>query len=264
MQKLGDVMNAMYPPSGAPPTDVPEPVSLYRDDCPVCRGVGVVLNEREWERNGFRGGLVPCPQCGAAKQQARLERISGLSADMKTWYLDGFASQFGRHEALDAAREAVAQPRGFLTFHGAWGTGKTYLLASVVNECRRLGMAAVYTTVADLLDEFRTAFNPKAEEGYSALWERVISCKVLALDEAEKFRATEWAEERFFALVDNRYRHLGECLTLFATNVPVKRGATIIERTSYPGYLEDRLLDGRCRVVAVTGGSVRPHAGWRE
>lgn len=262
MQSIGEAIKQQYPNVGLAARSEQGQVSLYPDDCPDCRGVGYLFDEAEWERKGFRGGLVPCPRCGAARQQARLERVSGLSPEMQRWTLDGFSKRFGRQEALKAAREAVAKPRGFVTFWGSWGTGKTYLLASIVNECRQAGMASVYTTVADLLDEFRTTFDPKAEDSYSALWHRVLNAHVLALDETEKFRATEWAEERFFALVDNRYRRMADCLTLFATNVPVRRGSTIIERTSYPGYLEDRLLDGRCRVVQVEGGSVRPHVGW--
>lgn len=235
---------------------------LYPGGCEVCKGVGFVIDEDAWLKGRYRDGLVPCPQCDHERMQKHLEAISGLSEDMRGWDFRRWRKEFGRADAFEAAQCAVKEQRGFLTFWGSWGTGKTFLLACIVNECCRQGVTAVYTTVPDLLDDLRESFDPEAEKGFSQLWDRVLKAKVLALDEIEKFRASAWAEEKFFQLVDNRYRRAAECLTVFATNAEVKRGSTIIRETRYRGYLESRLLDGRFKVVEFKNGDVRPYARW--
>jgi DNA replication protein DnaC len=233
------------------------PAGNYPGGCDVCRGVGFVFDEAAWERNGFRGGLVLCPACGQARRQERLERMCGLSDGMHAWTLAGFWSEPGREAALEAAWRAVEQPRGFLTFWGPCGTGKTYLLAAIVNECRARGMSAVYTTVADLLDTLRESFDPDAEEGFPATWRCFLDAQVLALDEIEKFSATAWAEEKFFQLVDHRYRWWRHRLTVFATNRPVREGSRLIESSRYSWYFESRLLDERFAVVELVGRDMR-------
>ena len=260
MQRLADLLPKIdMPPDIAPIAEPTAPV--YQ--CAACHDMGWVMDLAKWESSAYRDGLVPCPDCGHARQQARLERISGLSETMRRYTLASFIRRFpGRGDALKAARLAVNEPHGFLTFWGRWGTGKTYLLAAIVNECRGRGLASVYITVADLLDDLRQTFDPQNNESFSGLWKRICDAKVLALDEVDKFRASEWAEEKFFQLVDRRYRDHEKCLTVLATNHEVRHGARIIAETRYPGYLESRLLDGRFRVVEVGGGhgggDVRP------
>lgn len=231
--------------------------------CQTCKDMHFVHDEERWQVSGFHDlALVPCPDCGQQYQRERLRALSGLSAEMQNWTLEHFQKQHGRIEALAAAQKAVEKPRGFLTFWGAWGTGKSYLLAAIVNECKGKGLPSVYTTVADLLDDLRETFNPKAELSFSRLFERVQNCKVLAIDELEKFHTTPWSEEKFFQLVDHRYRNASGCLTVLATNRPVRHGTSIIQNTAYSGYLESRLLEKRFSVVEVKGGDMRPQAGW--
>lgn len=206
-----------------------------------------------------RSALTRCPLCGSGRRNEYLRRICGLSPEMQAWRLEGWsATGPERLEALEAAREALGQASGWLTFSGEWGTGKSYLLAAMVNEARERGLIAVYVTMADLLDHLRDAFNPKAPLDYSALWDNVLEAQVLALDEIEKFRPTPWAEERFFVLVNARYVNVAEQLTVFATNQHVEPGAAVLEGTAWPGYLESRLCDGRFKIVHLGGGDVRP------
>ena len=240
------------PPDGANDA-ASAPAGNYPGGCDVCRGVGFVFDEAAWERNGFRGGLVLCPACGQARRQERLERMCGLSDSMHAWTLAGFWSEPGREAALEAAWRAVEQPRGFLTFWGPCGTGKTYLLAAIVNECRARGLSAVYATVAELLESLHDSFEPESGESLSGTWRRFLDAQVLALDEIEKFPASPWTEEKFFQLISQRYRWSEQRLTVFATSRPVRCGCRIIERTRYPGYLESLLLDRRFGVLELRG-----------
>jgi hypothetical protein len=243
------------------PSEISEPAG-YPGGCPICRGVGFVFDDEAWERSGFRGGLVLCPLCGESRLQSRFERLSGLTPMMRGWTLDSIAKGDGRDEAVRVAREALKNPRGFLTFWGSWGTGKTYLLAAIVNEAVKKGMSALYTTVARMLDDLRETFSEDRQESYSQVWHKFASVRILALDELEKFNTTEWAEEKFFEVIEHRYNNADRMLTVFATNSEVGHGKRVIDRTRFPGYLESRLMDGRFKVIHIGGGDIRPKLQW--
>ncbi len=231
---------------------------MLTNECPKCHGAGWTVRDFG-PHTGWKTQLVRCNVCGEARQQAYLQRLSGLSDEMLTWTLADFRSKPGRAEAIRAAKAAVAEPRYWLIFYGPVGTGKTYLLASIVNALRQAGHTAVYTTMADLLDHFRRAYHPEVgEPDYDGLWEKVVSAKCLAIDEIEKFRTTPWSEEKVFQLLDERYRNAHKQLTVIASNQPIRRGLKLLTETRYPGYLESRLLDGRNIVVEMSGGDVRP------
>ena len=227
-------------------------------ECPHCHGAAWLYRDFGPQTN-WKTQLVRCDVCSEARQQEHLRRLSGLSAEMLTWTLANFKRRPERAQAVQAALAAIREPRYWLTFTGEPGTGKTYLLASIVNALRQAGHTAVYTTMADLLDHFRQAYRPGAgEPDYDDLWEKVVGAKCLAIDEIEKFRPTPWAEEKVFQLLDERYRQASRQLTVFASNRKIAHGVQLLDDTRYPGYLESRLLDGRNVVVALRGGDVRP------
>lgn len=212
-------------------------------DCPACGGLG-------WQRMQVPPGhpkfgqLVLCELCGSKKRQEWLERVSRLSPEMLKWHLGQFQDRGKLSSAYKKIRGA-AHGVGWLTLSGPPGVGKTYILAAIANDARMDGRVAVYLTVADLLADLRECFNPQAGVGFSTLFQSVMDADVLCLDEIEKFRATPWAEEQFFRLVEHRYRNWNQGLTVLATNRPIKLNRPILEETTYPGYLESRIKDGR-------------------
>ncbi len=246
------IERATPPPPSAPLVDL----GIERSwQCDSCHDLHVV------DRGD--GKCVPCPDCGADSHRALLQRICGLSEEQQSWTFANYRPQnpAGR-KALDAAKEAAVRPRGFVSFWGPWGTGKTHLLAAIVNNCRARGVVSVYRSMATLLDELRATFQNDGES-FAARFDHFASAAVLALDEFDKWSITPWAEEQAFKLIDARYARLGECLTAIATNRKVSREEAVITGTRWPGYLESRLLDGRCQVLEVSGGDVRPRMRWQ-
>jgi DNA replication protein DnaC len=232
--------------------------------CPHCRDLGVVAVEAPGNRYATRF----CPYCSADRAAEAKVRATGLAGEARGWRLSGFRRRFGPAAAgLDAAREAVRHPAGFVTFHGGYGSGKSHLLAGVCNELRESGRTVHYTTLAGLLDYLRAAFDPERGPSYTARYERMLAVDALALDEVDKASMTQWADEKLFELLDNRYRRAAECLTLVATNQRlcdrdqagrVTRTYSVLPQSRHAGAIMSRVLDGRFLVVDMGNEDVRP------
>jgi DNA replication protein DnaC len=193
--------------------------------------------------------IVPCDLCGKADQQARyLERLSGLSPEMRGWSLAALSRTPARVPALEAAAALVAQPQRFYTLVGPNGTGKSHILAGIVNGGLELRMSAVYTSTAALLDHLRTAYAKDAPVSFDGLWDNVVTARILALDEFDRWNPTLWAQEKFFELIDERYRQGERMATCFATNRPL---------SDLPQYVTSRMQDRRCHVFELAGLDMR-------
>lgn len=156
--------------------------------------------------------------------------------------------------AITTVQEATAQRRGLITLTGKPGTGKTTLLVCAVNMARESNVPAVYTTITDLLDYLRRAYNPAhGELAFDARWDLLIRAEVLALDELDEFNTTPWAMERFLRLIDERWRAMDRTLTLCATNTGL---------AALPEKIGSRLHDGRGQVLEMRGRDMRPYVSW--
>lgn len=158
---------------------------------------------------------------------------------------------------LEAAIAFVVYPTNMLTLWGGVGNAKTLILQAVVNECLQNGYEAVYITMHDLLNYIREAYDERKSTGeMGSAWSRLNRfgrVKVLAIDEADKVKASEWAIEYETALIDRRYRlglsHLAG--TLFALN------ADPADPNVLPEWIFDRLNDGRNTIIHNGDPSMR-------
>lgn len=74
--------------------------------------------------------------------------------------------------------------------------------------------------------------------------DKVTTCTVLALDEFDRWSPTPWAQEKFFELIERRYRAGTQQLTCFATNA---------ELADLPQYVTSRILDRRGQYFRLGG-----------
>lgn len=175
-----------------------------------------------------------------------LASVCGLQGEELGFEFGGYwADRHGR-EALDKSQR-VLDDKGWLTLHGGYGTGKTYLLCAIVNEARRRGLLALYAPMSLLLDHLRAAYKPGAEVEYDAWWANVCRAHVLCIDEVEKYKATEWAEEKATGMFKERYRRWRETVTAVATN----------SFEDVPGWLKSLCLDRRFEIADTGRRDVR-------
>lgn len=203
------------------------------------------------------GKAIHCHCTSSARSESRkakLMRLDGLTDEERSYRLDDYRITPQNRSAYGAAMKASALQRGFILLEGPYGVGKSRLLIAVVNECRDAGYLAVYSTMAELLDYLRDAFNPKSDkDGFEDRWETLVSAPVLAIDELEKFAATPWAMEKFTQLLHLRYRNIGSQLTIMATNGTL---------SGLPGDVQSRLNDGRAMVFRINDADQRPMNEW--
>jgi len=161
------------------------------------------------------GKLIPC-HCKVNERAERLNRVSGLTENERKIKLEDIMT-----DGLDATRRMVnecrkfiVRPQGIITIHGGSGNGKTMALQACVNAMLDKNIEAVYVTAFDLISFIRSAYSQNKEtkvidvvddNAYRRLqkFERV---RVLALDELDKVKVTDWVLEQLTDLIDRRYR----------------------------------------------------------
>jgi len=154
---------------------------------------------------------------------------------------------------LQSARQMITRPAGWLYIWGGPGNAKSEVLIAIVNEVNEAGRGpAMYVTYSHLVNWVREANNPDATESYIQRFDRLKALRLLAVDEMDKARDTEFSQEFRFEFLDERYRQgiLGTSAMVFAGNT---------DPALLPLPLYDRVRDGRFTIVENTAPSARPH-----
>lgn len=135
-----------------------------------------------------------------------------VQEQLRAWFED---------ESYDNADgEEVDMPRS-LVLHGPYGTGKTGLAGAIGaqllanGEVRKVQLAAV----PRLLDRVRGTFNrhDRSDETEADVMEELFDVECLILDDVGAERATDWATEKLFTLIN--HRHDEELRTIITSNL---------------------------------------------
>jgi len=191
-------------------------------------------------------------QAGVDYAQSDLNTLP-LYSDMKFTTFDLRHGELEREHvrnlerALELSRTYAADPNGWLTFTGTYGSGKTHLAAAIANAQVKQGHQAVFIVVPDLLDHLRATFNPQSTARYDKRFDEVRRAPFLVLDDLGTESATAWAQEKLFQLFNHRY------VARLPTIVTTAR-----ELDSLDPKLRTRLLDvSRCTIFAILAPAYR-------
>jgi DNA replication protein DnaC len=127
----------------------------------------------------------------------------------------------GAAAMVRAAREFVSNGmKGFLTFHGGFGNGKSTTMKALINACIAAGEPDVrYITMSEVMAYAREAFESQqaGDSDYGRI-ERLAKVRVLVIDELDKARLSDYAREVQTHLFDKRYRCASDFGTVVAWN----------------------------------------------
>jgi DNA replication protein DnaC len=221
--------------------------------CSICNDIGWLRLDVPFG-HPRHGQLERCA-CKGVEDAQRLQRLCGLTAAERHLRLDGIdaVGRPGTAQMLSACIAFRESPAGIITLWGGVGNAKTMALQATVNELVDGKVEAVYMTAFDLISHIRDAFNAKREVISEGAYERLLRferVRVLAIDELDKVRVTEWALEQITDLVDKRYRLGldGKAGTMIAMNS---------NPAEQPEWIASRLLDGRNVVVHNADADIR-------
>ena len=105
-------------------------------------------------------------------------------------------------EAWDNVKMFAGTLYGTLILHGPYGTGKTHLLAAVCNQVLRQMKSARFI----IAPKFFGAIQAKISENedYQPILQQAITTPLLVLDDIDKCKYSEFREEIYFAIIDER------------------------------------------------------------
>lgn len=142
--------------------------------------------------------------------------------------------------AVTWAKKIVSENSGQSLFiSGNVGTGKTFLAAIIAQELMKLGRSVIFQAVPKLLDNLRDSYDEKSEVKMDKLISELEKVDVLVLDDLGTEVSTEWAVERLFLILNERYQE--EKQTLITSNYSLSE---LAERLNNPKKAQKRGVSG--------------------
>lgn len=207
----------------------------------------LIVVERFSPASRFERVLVIC-DCPVGQSYAR--NWTGMPDEANGLSLDTLFSLDDQEQALNAALDFVDKPRGWVSFAGRFGNGKTTLIYAALNDLAAQGVYGRYFSAPEMLDYLREAFDRGCQDSALTRLQAISELPVLAIDELDKYNATAWAGEQMQKLFDLRYRNRRLVGTLIGYNLQYAE--------NIPGFLRSRMSDGRFKLIEMLGPDIRP------
>lgn len=226
---------------------------LCDPQCEICGGAGFFRYDVPTNDPRF-GKLQPCPKY-QARAIATMD-VTEFGMESSEMSLDWAAvkNKIGNlrlegTRAVDAVKPKFEQGHGMIALLGTYGQGKTLVGKILIAKALNSGRRAAYANMSQILDNIRLAFDEKELKNQELLrrMEHWISLDVLFIDELDRVNGTDWALDRMFQLLDQRYTRAirEQSLTVVASNK---------KDDELDGYLVSRLKDRRLGPVVYLDG----------
>ena len=109
---------------------------------------------------------------------------------------------------------------------GEVGVGKTHIAVALAQLFLLKKQAVYFTNVAKLLDDLRPDSENKAK-----IMQKVLTSKILILDDIGKEKLSEWVAEKLFIIINERYAW--DRKTILTSNVSIEE---LFKNSNYPVY----------------------------
>lgn len=142
-----------------------------------------------------------------------------------------------------------------LLFYGTVGTGKSYTAACIANYLLERNTSVVMTSFVRILQEMQ-GFDREREESFS---NRLNSVRLLIIDDLGAERSTDYALEKVYGIIDNRYR--AKKPLILTTNLTLQQ----MQNTTDIRYerIYDRIFE-MCYPMEFTGVSWRKRQAFQR
>lgn len=142
-------------------------------------------------------------------QSIRRARISSMMDEtFQSARFENYRKNGGNEKHLSIAlnyckefRKMYENNQGLL-FYGTVGTGKSYTAACIANYLLDNSTSVVMTSFVRILQEMQ-GFDREREESFT---NRLNSVRLLVIDDLGAERSTDYALEKVYGIIDNRYR----------------------------------------------------------
>ena len=184
-------------------------------ECEKCTGLPCQSRANGWipvigevtTKFGVDIRVTPCKFTKEKNRQAKISRAFKM-AKMPPRYIGKSFSDYevtaDNKTAVKAANELVENPQFGLYIYGKPGTGKTFLAAIIAQELVHKGKTVIFGDVPTLLEILRDSFNDKNIK-ITDLMNNLATVDLLVLDDLGTEIPTEWAVERIYSIINQRY-----------------------------------------------------------
>lgn len=216
-------------------------------NCPLCNGTGWQLYR---DKDGYEIAKE-CP-CGIREreiQEGRL-RFAAIPETYKNILLKDMTFRFYHKQKSKDDFKAVAElvkwylenldknvesGKGIYFWSKTKGSGKTMLATALANELiNKYRRFVKFATSLDILDEIRATYDRHSEESESKLLNDLVTAEFLVIDDFGTERASDWAGEKFYQIVNKRY--INKKVTFYTSNYDL---ATL----KYDDRITNRILE---------------------
>ena len=143
--------------------------------------------------------------------------------------------------------------KGIYIWSAVKGSGKTMLATAIANELINTKHKNVkFATSLDILDEIRATYDTHSEENESKLLNDLVATEFLVIDDFGTERASDWAGEKFYQIVNKRY--INKKVTFYTSNLDLKTlkyddriQSRIRERSYIVHYPEESVREVKAR-----------------
>ncbi len=230
------------------------------DVCPSCKGTG-------WMFIG--DNTVKECECGLLEKQRQESklRFAMIPETYKDVRLKDITAKYYGQESSKSVIKVVSKSvkmyldnlfaniddgMGLYFWSETKGSGKTMMAAALANELINEHHRYVkFATSLDILDEIKATYGRRyrdeEESAESKLLKDLVSAEFLIIDDFGTERATDWAGEKFYQIVNKRY--INKKVTIFTSNYDLKT-------LKYDDRITNRIRE-RCLIIHFPEESVR-------
>ena len=152
---------------------------------------------------------APCKYEMQLRKQKRLQR-NFVRCKIPPKYVGKTFADYevtrGNEVAVEWAKYAVGNPKQGLMLYGEPGCGKTFLAAILAQEHLKRGRTVIFGDVPSILDSMKSTFDSDDRQStLEKLMDELEKVDILVLDDVGTEYPTNWAAERLYIIVNQRY-----------------------------------------------------------